>query len=77
MAVLDRAHSIGNLSLGLGIGTICQIVWAHSIASGKKLFEMHITIGELLLKSNLPSCSCLGTKKPRAALTLTPREYGE
>jgi hypothetical protein len=30
MAVLDRAHSIGNLSLGLGIGTICQNIVVRS-----------------------------------------------
>ena len=36
MAVLDRAHSIGNLSLGFGIGTICQdIVVCPKRSSGR------------------------------------------
>lgn len=89
MAVLDRAHSIGNLSLGFGdrdnlSGYSClsqTFVWARSTASGERLFEMHITIGELLMLVFEVKSSrlvpVLAPKKHRAALTLTPREYGE
>jgi hypothetical protein len=37
MAVLDRAHSIGNLSLGLGIGIICQNIVVRPKRSSERI----------------------------------------